>query len=166
MPIYLEISRLHRCVTIVARGKIAPDEIMGAGQQLFEAKVPEFAKIVDLLDASGGMTPEQMGRLAMLLRGGSDIKRGPVAFMVDPNRGEFARAFAATESGERPIHLFKNLRESREWLAKLDADEQRQLPADSTPWSDPDRQATMFRRGERRDVPVRLRRPPNSAAAS
>ena len=53
MPIYLEISRLHRCVTIVARGKIAPDEIMGAAQQLFDANVPEFAKIVDLLDASG-----------------------------------------------------------------------------------------------------------------
>jgi hypothetical protein len=165
MPIYLEISRLHRCVTIVARGKIAPDEIMGAGQQLFDSKVPEFAKIVDLLDASGGMTPEQMGRLAMLLRGGSDAKRGPVAFMVDPNRGEFARAFAATENGERPIHLFKNLRETREWLAKLEADEPRQLPADSTSWSDPDRQATMFRRGERRDVPSRLRRPPGSAAA-
>src|ERR1700748_1096018 len=113
MPIYLEISRLHRCVTIVARGKIAPDEIMGAAQQLFDAKFPEFAKIVDLLDASGEASPEQMGRIAALLRGSGDVKRGPVAFMVDPKRGEFARAFAATENGERPIHLFKNLREAR-----------------------------------------------------
>lgn len=157
MPIYMEISRLHRCVTIVARGKIAPDEIMGAAQQLFDAKVPEFAKIVDLLDASGGLTPEQMGRIAALLRGGSDAKRGPVAFMVDPKRGEFARAFAATESGERPIHLFKSLREAREWLAQLDDVAQGRPPAEGTPWSDPDRQATMFRRGERRDVPVRHR---------
>lgn len=155
MPIYMEISRLHRCVTIVARGKIAPDEIMGAAQNLFDAKVPEFAKIVDLLDASTNVNLEQVGRIAALLRGGSDVKRGPVAFMVDPNRGEFARAFAATEHGERPIHLVKNLREAREWLAKLEADQDRWMPTDSTPWSDPDRQATMFRRGERRDVPVR-----------
>jgi len=162
MPIYMEISRLHRCVTIVARGKIAPDEIMGAAQKLFDAQVPEFAKIIDLLDASGGVTPEQMSRIAMLLRGGSDAKRGPVAFMVDPRRGEFARAFAATETGDRPIHLFKSLREAREWLAQLDADQQWQPPAESTPWSDPAREATMFRRRERRDV--RIRRPAYAAA--
>jgi hypothetical protein len=155
MPIYMEISRLHRCVTIVARGKIAPDEIMGAAQQLFDAKVPEFAKIVDLLDASGGVSPEQMGRIAALLRGGAGAKRGPVAFMVDPERGEFARAFAATETGERPISLFKSLGEARNWLAELDAAAQRRSPAGGTPWSDPERQATMFRRGERRAVPVR-----------
>ena len=164
MPIYLEISRLHRCVTIVARGKIAPDEIMGAAQQLFDAKVPEFAKIVDLLDASGEASPEQMGRIAALLQGGGDVKRGPVAFMVNPKRGGFARAFAATEDGERPIHLFKNLREAREWLVQLETATESRLPADSSPWSDPDRQATMFRRGERRVVPIRQRRP-NSAAA-
>ena len=164
MPIYLEISRLHRCVTIVARGKIAPDEIMGAAQQLFDAKVPEFAKIVDLLDASGEASPEQMGRIAALLRGGGDVKRGPVAFMVDPRRGEFARAFAATEKGERPIHLFKNLREAREWLVQLETAGESRPPADSSPWSDPDRQATMFRRGERRAVPIRQRRPSSAAA--
>ena len=163
MPIYMEISRLHRCVTIVARGKIAPDEIMGAAQKLFDAQVPEFAKIIDLLDASGALTPEQMGRIATLLRGGPGAKRGPVAFMVDPKRGEFARAFAATEDGERPIHLFKSLREARAWLAQLDAAAEHRPPAESTPWSDPDRQATMFRRGERRDVPVR-RRPAYAAA--
>ncbi len=157
MPIYMEISRLHRCVTIVARGKIAPDEIMGAAQKLFDAKVPEFAKIIDLLDASADVNLEQVNRIAALLRGASDVKRGPVAFMVDPKRGEFARAFAATEHGERPIHLVKNLREARAWLAQLEAARDRWLPADSTPWTDPDRQATMFRHGERRDVPVRHR---------
>ena len=162
MPIYMEISRLYRCVTIVARGKIEPDEIMGAAQKLFDAQVPEFAKIIDLLDASGGVSPEQMGRIAALLRGGSDAKRGPVAFMVDPKRGEFARAFAATETGERPVHLFKNLREARQWLAEIDA-AARQRPIEGTPWTDPERQAVMFRRGQKREVPARLR--PNSEAA-
>lgn len=157
MPIYMEISRLHRCVTIVARGRIAPDEIMGAAQKLFDAQVPEFAKIIDLLDASGGVTPDQMGRIATLLRGGSDARRGPVAFMVDPRRGEFARAFAATEHGEWAIELFKSLREAREWLGRIDAAGQYRPPAESTPWSDPDREATMFRRGERCAVPVRQR---------
>jgi hypothetical protein len=158
MPIYLEISRLHRCVTIVARGRIAPDEIMGAAQKLVDARVPEFAKVVDLLDATTDVNLEQVDRIATLLRGSSDVKRGPVAFMVDPKRGEFARAFAATETGERPVHLFRNLREAREWLQLLDAGQRPlPLPAESTPWSDPEREATMFRRGGRRDVPVRRR---------
>lgn len=157
MPIYMEISRLHRCVTIVARGKIAPDEIMGAAQQLFDAQVPEFVKIIDLMDASADVNPEQIDRIATLLRGGPGAKRGPVAFMVDPKRGEFARAFAATEDGERPIDLFKSLREARDWLARVEANQGRQPPAKSTPWSDPQREATMFRRGEKRDVPVRGR---------
>lgn len=163
MPIYMEISRLYRCVTIVARGKIAPDEIMGVAQKLFDAQVPEFAKIIDLLDASADVNLEQISRIAVLLRGGSDAKRGPVAFMVDPKRGEFARAFAATEHGERPINLFKSLREARQWLAQLDTAAQGRPPVESTPWSDPEREATMFRRGEKRDVPVHRRRPAYAA---
>jgi hypothetical protein len=155
MPIYMEISGLHRCVTIVARGNIAPDEIMGAAQNLFAAQVPDFAKLVDLLDATADVDLEQVGRVAALLRGG-DVKRGPVAFMVDPKRGDFASAFAATESGERPVSLFKNLREARVWLAEIDAAGHR-APPGSTPWSDPDRQAVMFRRGQKRAVPVRGR---------
>ena len=153
MPIYLEISRLHRCVTIVARGKIAPDEIMGTAQKLYEAQVPGFAKIVDLLDATADVNPEQIGRIAALLRGDGDVKRGPVAFMVDPKRGEFARAFAATESGDRPLSLFKNIREARAWLEQID-DEARKRPPDSTPWSDPERQAVMFRGSQKRELPV------------
>jgi len=99
MPIYMEISRLHRCVTIVARGPIAPDEIMGVAQQLFEARVPEFAKVVDVAAANAEVDPEQIERIAALLRGGPDMKRGPVAFLIDRTRGEFARALKATQGG-------------------------------------------------------------------
>jgi hypothetical protein len=153
MPIYMEISRLYRVVTIVARGKIAPEEIMGTAQKLFEAQVPQFAKIVDLLDASTEVNPEQIGRIATLLRGGGHLKRGPVAFMVDPKRGEFARAFTATETGERPIQMFKSLREARAWLAEID-EAARKKPIDGSPWADPERQAVMFRRGQTRALPV------------
>jgi hypothetical protein len=151
MPIYMEISRLHRCVTIVARGKIAPDEMMGAAQQLFQAAVPEFAKIVDVAGASAEVNPEQIERIAALLRGGPDVRRGPVAFLIDRSRGEFARAFKDTQ-GERPVQLFTSLREARAWLAQLGLADQR---AANGPWDDPERQAILFRRRQRRDIPVR-----------
>ena len=159
MPIYMEISRLHRCVTIVARGKLAPDEIMGAAQQLFQASVPEFAKIVDVAAASAEVNPEQVERIAALLRGAPDVKRGPVAFLVDRSRGEFARAFKATQ-GERPVQIFHSLREARAWLAQIGLADQR---AANGPWDDPERQAILFRRRQRREVPVRPNRPAYAA---
>jgi hypothetical protein len=165
MPIYMEISRLHRSVTIVARGEIRPDEIMGAAQQLLEAQVPQFAKLVDVAAATAEFSMEQVQRMAALLRGSPDMKRGPVAFLVNPDRGDFARAFAATQ-GERPVSLFKSLRDARAWLERIDSAERRADagPFESTAWSDPQRQATMFRRGQRRDLPIRQSRPAYAAA--
>jgi hypothetical protein len=156
MPVYMEISRLHRCVTIVARGRILPDEIMGAAKQLFEAQVPHFAKLIDVAAASADVSPELIQRIVELLRGGPDVKRGPVAFLVSPDRGDFARAFAATQGG-RPVSVFKKLREAREWLAGIDEAERRADAGafQSAPWSDPEREAIMFRRGQRRELPIR-----------
>lgn len=158
MPIYIEISRLHGSVTIVARGKISPDEMRGAAQQMFDARVPEFAKLVDVSAATAEVNPQQVQAIATLLRGSPEQKRGPVAFLIDPARGEFARAFKATQD-DRPVSLFTSLHKAREWLARggtpSPADS---LPAEqggSTPWSDPQRKAVLFRGDRRRDVAVR-----------
>lgn len=164
MPIYMEISKLHRTVTIVARGELMPDEIMGAAKQLFDAQVPQFAKLIDVSGASAAVGPEQVQRIADLFRGGPDVKRGPVAFLVNPDKGEFARAFAATGS-ERPVSVFKSLRDARAWLAGIDESTRRADAGayQSAPWSDPEREAVMFRRGQRRELPIRQGRPSNAA---
>ena len=158
MPIYIEISRLHGSVTIVARGKIRPDEIRGAAQQLFEARVLEFAKMVDVSAATTEVNPQQVENIAALLRGAPDQKRGPVAFLIDPARGEFARAFKATQ-GDRPVSLFTSLHEARNWLARGGAPSPAEpAPAEQargTPWSDPQRKAVLFRGDRRREVAIR-----------
>ncbi|UYN93952.1 MAG: hypothetical protein KIT25_18130 [Enhydrobacter sp.] len=157
MPIYMEISRLHRLVTIVARGKIGPDEMRGAAQKLFDAQVPEFAKLVDVSWATGEFTQQQIENIAALLRGGPQARRGPVAFLVDPKRGEFARAFKATQ-GERPVDLFRSLHEARAWLQKVNEQEQLAAKApyqDNSPWTDPEREAVMFRGTRSRDVAIK-----------
>ena len=54
---------------------------------------------------------------AALLRGDpQDRTRGPVAFVVNPDRKGFADAFASVTKGERPIQLFRSLRAARTWL--------------------------------------------------
>jgi len=165
VPIYIEISTLHRTVTIVARGSITPDEIRGAAQQMFEAKVPHFAKLVDVAGAVTEVNLQQVQAMATLLRGRPEDKRGPVAFLIAPVRGDFARAFASTQDGQRAVSLFTNLREARAWLAQPhDTPAAPAIaepvqttcnpPPNSTPWSDPQRQAVLIRGTRRRDLSV------------
>jgi hypothetical protein len=154
MPVYVEISRLHRTVTIVARGTISPDEIRGVAQQLAEANVRAFAKIVEVAGATTEWTPEQVTRVAQMLRGASSEKRGPVAFIIDPDHTAFPTAFAEMTKGEGPIQMFKGLRDARDWLLRIERDGDRP-PADQTPWSDPQRQGVLIRGDRRRDVRVR-----------
>jgi hypothetical protein len=166
MPIYMEISRLYRCVTIVARGAITPDEIMAAAEQLVEAQVPAFAKLVDVAGATTDVKPEQIRRLAAALRRVGKVKRGPVAFLIDRHRTDFARTFAVTQN-DRPVRLFTSIREARSWLGRGGQDEQptgSPAAADGTPWSDPERQATMIRGGQRRALPLPASRPAYATA--
>lgn len=154
MPVYMEISRLHRTVTIVARGTIGPDEIRGVAQQLAEANVRSFAKIVEVAGATTEWTPEQVARVAQMLRGASSEKRGPVAFIIDPDRTAFPTAFAEMTKGEGPIEMFKSLSDARGWLRRIER-EGEHPPADQTPWSDPQRQGVLIRGDRRREVRVR-----------
>ena len=154
MPVYMEISRLHRTVTIVARGTIGPDEIRGVAQQLADANVRPFAKIVEVAGATTEWTPEQVARVAQMLRGASAEKRGPVAFIIDPERTAFPKAFVELTKGEGPIDLFKSLGDARAWLRRIERDGDRP-PPDQTPWSDPQRQGVLIRGDRRREVRVR-----------
>jgi len=154
MPVYMEISRLHRTVTIVARGTISPDEVRGIAQQLVEANVRPFAKIVEVAGATTEWTPEQVARVAQMLRGASSEKRGPVAFIIDPDHTAFPTAFAELTKGEGPIDMFKSLRDARDWVRRIER-EGEHPPADQTPWSDPQRQGVLIRGDRRREVRVR-----------
>ena len=158
MPIYMEISRLHRTVTIVARGTIDPEEIRGMAMRLVEAKVRPFAKILEIGAARTEFTPEQIQRLSLLLRGNSSEPRGPIAFVVDADRGEFARAFAEETGGEGPVRLFTSLREARRWTEQeLDATARGQasMPAGENAATDPTRQGVLMVGNRQREVTIR-----------
>jgi hypothetical protein len=157
LPIYIEISKLYRCATVVARGKISSAEILAAARELIDADIPLFAKLVDVAGATSDVTAGDVRRLAAVLRTVGKIKRGPVAFLINPTRADFARAFAATQT-ERPVRLFTSIHQARDWLARDAHVEAEQTPppapAGVTPWSDPDREAVLIRRRQRRALPT------------
>jgi hypothetical protein len=153
MPVYVEISRLYRCATVIARGTITRDEILATAQELIDADIPLFAKLIDVAGAHSDVTAGDVRRLAAVLRGVGKIKRGPVAFLIAPERADFARAFAATQT-DRPVRLFTSIHQARDWLTHGAHVEERQAPptapAGVTPWSDPGREAVLIRRRQRR----------------
>jgi hypothetical protein len=174
VPIYIEISHLHRTATFVARGSISPDELRAAAEQLLDAGVPQYAKLIDL---SGAVIDAGLADgIATLMRTRHTDKRGPMALLIDSSHDEFARAFAATQSSHRPVSLFTSLREARNWLAQPHdtptatpaAPEQPASTPPSTPWSDPQRQAVLIRGTRRRDLPVSRRsvQPPARTAGT
>jgi hypothetical protein len=119
MPVHMDISPLHRMVVIVARGHIAAEEISDTTRRLVEANVPTYAKIIDVSQAKSELTREQVQKVADLLRGApGDASRGPVAFVINPERIGFANVFADVTQGERPIQLFRSLHEARAWLER------------------------------------------------
>jgi hypothetical protein len=156
VPIYIEISKLYRCATVVARGKINSAEIMAAAKELIDADIPLFAKLVDVAGATSDITAGDVRRLAAALRTVGKIKRGPVAFLVAPARADFARVFAVSQN-ERPVRLFTSIHQARDWLAHgahIDGEPPPAAANGGTPWSDPAREAVLIRRRQRRALPA------------
>jgi len=155
VPIYLEISPLHRLVTIVARGTVNGPEVRASAQKLADAKVRRFAKIVEIASAAFDFTPEDIASLATLLRGSDNDPRGPVAFVVGTRESPFAKRFAEHTAAEGPVELFRSLHEARAWIARqLAAPARKPMPA-ATTWADPDRHGTVIVGERQRDYTTR-----------
>jgi hypothetical protein len=55
--------------------------------------------------------------LAALARNNAaDRTRGPLAFVIDPARGEIVERFVDLTKGERPVRMFRSIHDARRWL--------------------------------------------------
>jgi hypothetical protein len=166
MPIYMEISPLHRLVTIVARGTVSGEEVRGTAQKLADARVRRFAKIVEVASGTFSFEPADILALAQTLRADAD-GRGPIAFVVRDMNQPFPRMFATQTAHEGPVDLFKSLHEARAWIAGIqNAPKPAPAPAAAgavakvaqavaEAWADPDRQGTVIRGTRTREFTTR-----------
>jgi len=152
MPIYMEISPLHRLVTIVARGTVSGDEVRGTAQKLADARVRRFAKIVEVASARFDFQPADIMALALTLRADAD-GRGPIAFVVRDLDQPFPRMFANQTAHEGPVDLFKSLHDARAWIARIQYAPKPVPVVDA--WADPDRQGTVIRGTRTREFTTR-----------
>lgn len=119
MPIHMNVCALNRTILIVARGHISDKEFLASIEKMKPAELRGYAKIVDVTGSTASVTPEKVSNIATALRSGPDVSpRGPIAFVVDPEREGFAELFAQATRNDRPINLFESLHEARRWLAE------------------------------------------------
>jgi hypothetical protein len=110
MPIYMEISPLDRLVS--------GDEVRNTAQKLAEARVRQFAKIVEVASATFDFQSPDVLALAQTLHADAD-GRGPIAFVGYDLSRPFPRMFATQTAHEGPVELFKSLYEVRAWIARI-----------------------------------------------
>ena len=117
MPIHLDISHLDRLVIAVVIGDATADDVRGLARQFAESGSMHYRKIVDI--TVGTLTIDEAGVVAIAAFLRADPKassRGPLAFVVNPERAQFAEKFAELTADERPVKLFTTLRAARRWL--------------------------------------------------
>ena len=120
MPIHQDISRLHRLLVIVARGQVTPDEVRDLVSQMVDNEVRHFSKIIDVTGSSIDMDRGQVEAMAATLRAEKGAAgRGPIAFVIHPEREGFADLFADATSTDRPVKLFRSLHDARRWLQEV-----------------------------------------------
>lgn len=120
MPIHLEISHPNRLVVGVARGAIALQEYGKFLADMVDAGVIHYRKIIDVTSAdSSTVGIEELRSFEEGLRGNTKVKRGPLAIVADPHRGELAQAFKAMTSADRPVEVFRSIHDARAWLQQF-----------------------------------------------
>ena len=66
---------------------------------------------------SAVMDENRLAAIAAFMRADPQAgSRGPLAFVVDPKRGDQAQKFADLTADERPVKVFTSLREARTWV--------------------------------------------------
>lgn len=117
MPIHLDISHLDRLVIAVVLGEVTPDDIAGVVREFRTTGLHHYGKIIDTTAGSSPIDENRMAAIAAFMRADPNAaSRGPLAFVVDPKRGEQAVKFAEITADERPVKVFNNLREARKWV--------------------------------------------------
>ena len=117
MPIHLDFSHHNRIVVAVIRGRVSQEDIADAVKQFMATGAWHYRKIIDVTSGNSPVDEKGLEMLAALARNNAqDRTRGPLAFVIDPERGEIVEKFINLTAGERPVRMFRSLHDARRWL--------------------------------------------------
>ena len=117
MPIQIEIFHPDRIIVIIGRGNVTLKEYGEMVAEVVKAGVVHYRKIIDAAGAESTTIDKEvlMAFDAQIRSQPEGRPRGPLALVVDRQRGDLARVFKAM-STDRPIEVFGSIHEARAWL--------------------------------------------------
>jgi hypothetical protein len=118
MPLYWTIDSKARLFTAVAEGNVSLNDAIDLLDAMAGAKAMPYRKLFDGRAAMPTMTPDEMLSLCANIRSYHDRgMMGALAIVATPEQTVlFARLLGALASAKRPIKMFENPRQARNWI--------------------------------------------------
>ena len=118
MPIHWTISKPNKLVVAVCKDAVTRGDIEDYLDAVVVADVLGYRKIFDLTQATVDLPDDDMMALGARIRVYATTgAMGPLAIVAStPESHERAHLFAALADAERPIRIFMQLHEARQWL--------------------------------------------------
>ena len=118
MPIEKTIHPLDRLVFGVGTGDLTLADLARFTEDIVRERLMHYRKLIDATHCTPAFSEKELSAFVQVLNTiGTDRRRGALAIVVDPKRGEIAHIFAALGMNVRPVQVFRSLHEARKWLA-------------------------------------------------
>lgn len=124
MPVQWTISKPHRLVIAVARDELRLRDIEQYLDGVAIAEVLPYRKIFDMTHATVMLSDTDMMALGARIRAYLQVsKLGPLAIVaVTDHAYQQASLFEVLAEGDRPVKIFRELHQARDWLDGFGAD--------------------------------------------
>lgn len=124
MPVQWTISKPHRLVIAVARDDLRLEDVEQYLDGVALADVLPYRKIFDMTHATVMLSDTDMMALGARIRAYLQVsKLGPLAIVAVTERAyEQASLFQVLAEGDRPVRIFRELHQAREWLDAFGTD--------------------------------------------
>ena len=118
MPLYWTIDSKERLFTGVGEGEVTLHDAMSLLEALAGAKAVSYRKLFDGRAVQSAMTGDDLLAVSAKIRAYHD--QAPVGALAivgtDEQFETFARLLGALASADRPMKVFTNVRQARNWL--------------------------------------------------
>ena len=121
MPLYWTIDSKARLFTGVAEGNVSLNDAIDLLDAMAGAKAMTYRKLFDSRAATPSMSADELLSLCARIRSHHDQgMMGALALVATPEQTmAFARLLGALASARRPIKVFENPRQARNWIELL-----------------------------------------------
>ncbi|SEN93547.1 hypothetical protein SAMN02990966_00590 [Rhodospirillales bacterium URHD0017] len=121
MPLYWTIDSKARLFTGLAEGNVSLNDAIDLLDAMAGAKAMTYRKLFDGRAATTSMSPDELLSLCARIRSYHDQgMMGALALIATPEQTVvFARLLGALASAKRPIKVFENPRQARNWIELL-----------------------------------------------